>query len=507
MLKKSFLFIILMVLTILGACGLEETGQTTETSKEKDTTLIVAQQSDTSTLDPQKQGKMPDMNILINMFDTLITTDSDQQLAPSLAESWEVVDEDTWEFKLREDVIFHNGEKFNAETVKFSIERLLDPATQSPIVELSNVESVEVIDEYIVQLHTAGSDPILPNKLTLFGGVIVPKEYIEENGEEHFAEQPIGTGPFKFVSWKRDNEVVMESFEDYWQGASAIKTLKFRAIPDEANLAAALRAGEIDIATGITPDIMKQLEGNTEINVKSEQGIRTFFISLDTKDPESPLHKKEVRQALNYAVDVDLMIDSVLDGQAKRVTTLIPEENFGYDESITPYEYNPEKARELLNEAGYPDGFDITFDANNLDSNNVQVITAQLKKIGVNVEANLMDGQTFISNIRAEKASPMYYQGNTGWTLDAMSNFQSYIKSDRRYNRWEDDKVDKLIDIEEQSLDSKVRQEAFTELQEIIKEEAPFIFLYQINNLYGIQEGVNWQPNSIGILRMYGASK
>lgn len=510
--KKCYLSALMVfVIVMISACGTNnnDTGETNESevSEDGNTKLVVAQQADTSTLDPQKQGKMPDMNILINMFDTLVGIDEENNLAPSLALEWEPVGDSTWEFKLREGVTFHNGEEFNAETVKFSIDRLLDPETQSPIVELNNVDSVEVIDDYTVQIHTDGPDPILPNKLTLFGGVIVPKQYIEENGDDHFTEEPVGTGPFKYVSWQRDSEVVMEANDAYWAGAPEISELVFRAIPDTSNLVAALRAGEIDIATNISPDVAKQIENESGINVVVEEGIRTFFISLDAENSDSPLAHKEVRQALNYAIDVDLLIDSVLDGYANKVATLIPEQNFGFDPAIEPYEYDLDKAKKLLADAGYPDGFTIELDANNLDSDIVQVLATQLGEVGVEVNINLMDGQTFISNIQAEKAAPMYFQGNTGWTLDAMSNFQSYVKSDRRYNRWENDKADELVDVEEQTIDPEIRQTAFTEAQELLKEEAPFIFLYQIENLYGMSDQVSWKPNSIGVLKMYNASK
>ncbi|MFZ4451635.1 ABC transporter substrate-binding protein [Salibacterium aidingense] len=508
--KIKIPFILFTLFIMLTACGLEnnpEEDSNEDSSSDSDNSLIVAQQSDTTTLDPQKQGDMPSMNVLINMFDTLLTSDEDNNVAPALATDWEATDDKTWEFQLRDDVTFHNGEEFNAETVKFSIERLLDPETQSPIVELSNVEEVNIVDDYTVEIVTETPDPILPNKLTLFGGVMVPKEYIEEEGEEHFAENPVGTGPFQYDSWQKDSEVVMDAYEDYWQGAPKVDELTFRVIPDDSNLASALTADEIDIAANISPDVASQLSDTENVNIDTEQGIRTFFINLDADDEDSPLHEKKVRQALNYAVDVDVMIDSVLGGNASKVPTIVPQENFGFDDSITPYEYDPEKAKELLAEAGYEDGFDIEFNANNLDSNIVQVIAAQLEDVGVNAEIELMDSETFISNISSGDVAPMYFNGNTGWTLDAMSNFQSFIRSDRRYNRWDNEEADKLVDIEEQTIDSDARQEAFTELQEIIKEEAPFIFLYQKDNLYGVRDDVNWDANSIGVLRMYNAAK
>jgi len=468
-------------------------------------TLVVAQETDAGTMDPQKQGKIPDMSILSNMFDTLVTRDANNNLAPGLATEWKAINDTTWQFKLREGVKFQDGEPFDANAVKFSIDRLLNPATKSPIVELNTVSEVKVVDANTVNFVTKGPDPILPNKVTLFGGVMVPPKYIQEKGDDNFAKNPIGTGAYKFVSWQKDNQVVMEANPDYWRGAPQIKKLVFRIIPNPADMVAALKTGEVNIASSLSSDVADQIKNEASLQVVSSPWIRTFYISLDTTQ-DGPLAKKEVRQALNYAVDVDTMIKTVLGGHAARVSTLIPKQNFGVDASIQPYEYNPEKAKQLLAQAGYPQGFSISLDASNADSSNVQAIAGQLAKIGVNVKVNLMDSATLVANITAKKSSPMYYIGNTGWTMDALSNFQSYIKSDRRYNRWKNTDADKLIDVEEQTVDPKVRQEAFSKLQTLLKDESPFIYLYQLDGIYGISKDLQWTPGPTGVLNMYGAS-
>ena len=509
---KFLLVVVLSLIFIVTGCTKPEKNADTTTESVKSEgngpakdTLIVAQNTDAATLDPQKQGKMPDMNILINMFDTLVTRDADNKLAPALATEWKAVNDTTWEFKLRDGVKFHNGEPFNADVVKFSIERLLNPDTKSPIVELKSVKEVVVVDPLTVRIVTDGPDPILPNKMVLFGGVMVPPKYIKEKGDDYFAKNPVGTGPFKFVSWQKDNQVVMEANPDYWKGAPKYKKLIFRTIPNAADMLAALKAGEIDIATSLTADAANQLKGQPNVRVVSAPWIRTFYISIDALQ-DGPLAKKEVRQALNYGLDVQTIIDTVLGGYAQRVATLIPKQNFGYDPSIKPYEYNPEKAKELLAAAGYPQGFSTKLDVTPPDADIAQVFKAQWEKIGVKVEINVVDSQTMTSNLAAKKTSPLYYIGNTGWTMDAMSNFQSYIKSDRRYNRWKNEEADRLIDIEEKTIDPQKRQEAFTKLQQLIKEEAPFVYLYQLDGLYGMNTKVQWTPNPIGVLSMYSAS-
>ncbi len=468
-------------------------------------TLVVAQNIDASTLDPQKQGKMPDMNILINIFDTLMTRDANGQLTPSLATEWKATSDTVWEFKLRKDVKFHDGEPFNAAAAKFSLDRLANPDTKSPIAELRNVKGVAIVDDYTIDITTDGPDPILPTKVVLFGGVMVPPQYIKEKGDDYFAKNPVGTGPFKFVSWAKDNQVIMEANADYWRGAPKFKKLTMRTIPNVADMVAALKTGEIDIAAaGLTADVAKDLKNNKDIDIVSADWIRTFYINLDATKP--PFDKKEVRQAVNYAIDVQSIIDSIFGGYAKRVSTIIPRQNFGYDATIKPNEYNPEKAKQLLAQAGYPNGLTVQFDADNLDSVVVQAFAAQLEKIGVKCTINFTDNATLIANMTAKKAAPMYYLGNTGWTMDAMSNFQSYVRSDRRYARLNNPELDKLVDLEEKTIDPAKRQAAFTTAQQILKDEGYFIYLYQLDAILGIRKNVSFKPNPIGVLSMYTAT-
>ena len=504
--------VVALIASLCAGCGgskpadnAEAPTEKTEAPAEKKTTLVVAQISDASILDPQKQGKMPDMNILINIFDTLVTRDENGQLAPSLATEWEPIDDVTWQFKLREGVKFHNGEPFNAEAVKFSLDRLINPETKSPIAELRNLKQCDIVDEYTVNLVTAAPDPIIPNKLVLFGGVILPPQYVQEKGDDYIAKNPVGTGPYKYVSWHKDAKVVMEANKEYWRGVPAFDNLEFRVIPNWADVMAALKAGEIDIVQGVPSDLAATVANDPNIKTLSSDWIRTFFVSLDTA--VSPLDKKEVRQALNYAVDKDGIIANIFNGNAKKVATIIPRENFGYDESIEAYPYDPEKAKELLAAAGYPDGFEIDFEANSAELTEIQAIIGYLEAVGVKVNLKVTDSKTLVSNMQAKKAAPMYYIGNTGWTMDALSNFQSYAKSDRRYARATNAELDALVDIEETTVDPAKRQEAFTKAQQILKEEAYFIYLWQQNNIITMSKDVDFTPNKNGVLWMYSATQ
>ena len=523
--KSRFVALLLamaMVVTLITGCGGETNNNNTSSSndvnssqqtpddtsdsqpEEKRTSMVVGVTGDASTMDPQKQGKMADMNILINIYDTLVTRDESGQLAPSLATEWEAIDDVTWQFKLREGVKFHNGEDFNAEAAKFSLDRLLDPDTASPIAELRNVTSVEIVDEYTINVITEAPDPIIPNKMVLFGGVMLPPQYTTEHDADYLAQNPVGTGPYKFVSWQKDSEVVLEANEDYWRGAPVIKNVTFRIIPNAADTLAALKTGEVDFVQGLSGDLATSLEGVEGIKLMAADWIKTYYISIDTA--VEPLNIKEVRQALNYAVDKEAIIESVLLGYAEQVATILPRQNFGYDSSIEPYPYDPEKAKELLADAGYPDGFEVTFDALSTESTTIQAIVGYLEAVGVKVTLNMVDASTLTSKAAAKTAAPLYMQSNTGWTMDGMSNFQSYARRDRRYARGGTQELDDLVDIEETTIDPTVRQEAFTRAQEILKDEALFIYLWQAKNVLAMSDDINFTPNMNGVLWMYNAT-
>lgn len=507
--KRRLFSKLLTVTLVTSASGaLLALGQTTpaQAAQSNNDTLVVAQSSDADTLDPQMQGKMPDMNILINMFDTLVTRNANNQLAPDLATSWKALNSTTWQFTLRRGVKFQDGEPFNASVVKYSIDRLLNPATKSPIVELQgHVKEVKVVNPYTVDFITIGPDPILPNKLTLFDGVMVPPKYIQQHGSTYFSNHPIGTGPFEFVSWQKDNQVVMKANPTYWRGVSKIKNLIFKDIPNPADMVAALKTGEIDIATGLTSDMAAQLKGTSNVRVVSSSGIRTYYVDINTTQA-GPLANTSVRQAMNYAVDVNGIIGAIFGGDAQRTATLVPRQNFGFDSKVQPYSFNLTKAKQLMAKAGYANGFTTELDAETPDAEAAQAIAGQLAQIGIKVQVNVMDPNTFTEELLANKLAPLYYIGNTGWTMDAESNFQSYLKSDRRYNHWKNPTVDKLVDQEELNIAPEKRLQAFDQLQKILIENAPFIYLYQTDNVYGMTNRVHWTPNPVGVLSMYTAS-
>lgn len=483
------------------------TGCGTNPASSAGNVLRVSQSGDPKTMDPHKQGDMTSMNALINMFDTLTTRGTDNLLKPRLALSWAARGATTWRFTLRPGVTFHNGEGFDAAAVKFSIERVLDPATKSPIVELRYVKDVTVVDPLTVDVHTTVHDPILPDKLSLFGGIVVPPRYLAEVGDAGFAEHPVGTGPFTFVRWQRDHELRMRAFAGHWQGRPHVDALVFSPQPNPSSALAALQSGQVDLVAGLTPDAAQQLDGYGGVRLDGYTGIRTSYLSLNTLE-NGPLKDRRVRQALNHAVDVPLLIKAVLGGKATEVPAMIPRGAFGFDPTVKPFTRSVDTARALLTEAGFPRGFSTTLTASNVDSNVAEAISGLLSRAGVRAKVQLLDPGTYADRLTSDDhgaLGPMYLAASTVWTLDGESMLQSNVRSDRRQSRWHSKDADRLIDVEELSGDPAERKRAFSDLQRLIQQEAPFVPLYQIDNIYARNNRPRWKPGSAGVLAMQTA--
>ncbi|MFF4898155.1 ABC transporter substrate-binding protein [Streptomyces sp. NPDC001068] len=486
---------------LLTACG------TTAAADRAGNVLRVSQPGDPKTLDPQKQGDMVSMNVLINMFDTLTTRGLDNRLHPRLALSWKATDAHTWRFTLRPGVTFHNGEACDAHAVAFSIERLLAPATKSPIVELRFVKGVTVVDRHTVDVHTTVHDPILPAKLSLFGGVVVPPRHLAEAGDAAFAEHPVGTGPFVFESWQRDHELRMRAYDHHWSGRPALDGVVFSPAPNASSSLASLQSGGVDLVAGLTPDAAQQLDGYGGIKIDGHTGIRTAYLSLNTLE-RGPLQDRRVRQALNHAIDVPLLIKAVLGGKATETPALVPRGAFGFDPSVKPFTRSLDTARGLLAEAGHPHGFSTSLTASNVDANVAEALSGLLSRVGVDARVDLLDPGTYSARLTSDNRGalgPIYLAASTVWTLDGASIVQSNVRSDRRQSRWHSKEADRLIDIEELSEDPAERTRALSDLQRLMREEAPFVFLYQIDNIYARNDRPRWTPGSAGVLAMESA--
>ena len=335
--------------------------------------VVIAQGVDPTTLDTMNQQETPASVVAAHLFDTLVERDPNLKLVPALAaELPKLVSPQVWEVKLRRGVKFHNGEEFDTESVKFSLERVKLPAMRASS-NFRPIDRVEVVDPYTVRVHT--SKP-WPTFTTIMGSrqasMYPPKAYAGKDSA-FISKNPIGTGPYKFVRWSKDEEIVLEANEQYWRGAPRIKTVVFRPIPDDAVRVAALQNGEVDVAVNIPPHLAAIIAGHPRVFLSTAPSVRTLQLMFVTHEFDAQ-HKlvgpykgvtadKRVRQAITSAIDADEIIKSVLDGKAIRMATMLTPLHFGYDAALKPVKQDVAKAKKLLAEAGYAGGLELTLNS------------------------------------------------------------------------------------------------------------------------------------------------
>jgi peptide/nickel transport system substrate-binding protein len=355
--------------------------------------VVVAFGSNIPTLDPHMHSSRLAHIADWHLYDTLMDRDSKTyKPAPGLASSLKNLNPTTWELKLRTGVKFHNGEPFNAEAVKFTIDRILDPATKS--VTRGNftwIKEVKVVDENTVQLITTKPFPAAPEFLTL--AYIVPPKYLKSVGDDEFSRKPVGTGPYKFVEWKKAEHLIVEANAGYWKdspkGMPKIKTIVFRTIPETTTQIAELLSGGVDIIRNVPPDQIAVVKDSPNARISATKILRVNSLLLDNagRASNTPLTNQKVREAVAYAINVEEMLKTILGGYAERTATGVNPLHFGFDGSIKPYPYDPERAKKLLAEAGYPNGFEITFNTYSGTITSVDqmadAIAGYLAKVGI----------------------------------------------------------------------------------------------------------------------------
>src|SRR4029077_3651058 len=292
------------------------------------------------------QQETPASVVATHIFDTLVERDQNLKVVPALAaELPKLVAPTVWEVKLRKGVKFHNGEEFNAESVKYSLERVKTGLRASS--NFRPIDHVEIVDPFTVKVHTAKPWPTFVSIMTFRQASMYPPKAYAGKDSAFISKNPIGTGPYKPVRWSKDEEIVLEANDAYWRGAPKIKTVVFRPIPDDAVRVAALQNGEIDVAVNIPPHLANPIANHPKLFLTTAPSIRTIQLMFQTHDFDEQTHKptgvykgvtadKRVRQAIQYALDVDEIVKGVLDGKAMRMATMLTPLHFGYDPALKP---------------------------------------------------------------------------------------------------------------------------------------------------------------------------
>lgn len=471
-------------------------------------TLVVAQGADPKSLDPHASNDQPSSRVNKQIYDSLVMSNEDMELEPGLAESWEQIDDLTWEFKLREGVMFHNGEELKASDVVFSYERMMDSGEVAHII--GAVDSVEADGDYTVIVKTEEPFAPLLSHLAHTAASIFSEKAVTEAGD-NYVNEPVGTGPYKFKEHQSGDKVVLERFDDYFRGPSEIEIVEFRNVPEGTSRVIGLETGEIDIGYEIEPIDRSAIRDNEDLELVEEQSLSTQYIGFNTQ--KEPYDNTEVRQALNHAINVEEIIEVVLEGGGTKATGPINDRVFGYEEGLEGYDFDPEKSKEMLADAGYPDGFETTIWTNDnpVRETIATVVQEHLREVGVTAEIETVEWGTYLDRTAAGEHD-MFILGWVTVTGDADYGLYSLFHSSQHGgagNRtfFENDKVDELLDKGRTSIDEDERLEAYNEAQEIIVEEAPQLFLYFENQNAGIQNNVKgFELNPAGHHSVYGVT-
>jgi peptide/nickel transport system substrate-binding protein len=410
--------------------------------------------SGTVTLVPPQSLQTLDPNIGVteitrmvsgHIYDQIIYLDDDANLQPMLAESWQALDDLTWEFKLRDDVKFHDGTPFNAEVMKFTLERILDEGYNSlqrtywvPVTEISTP------DEFTCVIKTETPMGVMPYVMALTTPVH-PDVGMDPTA---FPEVPIGTGPFKFVEWQIDDHVVLEANGDYWGGTPEIQQVVFRTIPELSTRMSALEAGEVDIVLEIVPEDVERIESRGNVSVHNVETFRTSWLWMNGS--REPFTDVRVRQAIMHAVNMDEIAESIIKGVGIKARAPIAPTVFGFHPNLPPYEYNPDRARELLAEAGYPNGFETT--AKGMGERGgytrfgdvAEVVLAYLAEVGIVAEQIVTDPATANKDL-LELNWDLHFAGATAVTGDADNGMTRLYLCEAKRNGWCNEEVDALL--------------------------------------------------------------
>jgi peptide/nickel transport system substrate-binding protein len=481
---------------------------------------VIAQGVDPTTLDMMNQQEQPASNVGAQMFESLLERDQSLKLVPALAaEMPKLVAPTTWEFKLRRGVKFHNGEDFNAESVKFSIERLANPANKlRGSTSFAPIDRVEIVDPYTVKIHTKKPWPVFVSHIALRQAAMYPpKEYAGKDAAA-ISKSPIGTGPYKFVRWSKDDEIVMEAFPGYWGGAAKIKTIVFKPIPDDAVRVAALQNGEIDVAVNIPPHLAGIIEKHPKIFLSTAPSIRTIQLMFYTHQMDAnhkptgpyngPTADKRVRQALTYAIDADAIIKGVMDGKAVRVPTMLTSLHFGYDPSLKPIKQDVGRAKKLLAEAGFPNGLEIVLNGPQgryvRDKEVAEAVAGQLTQAGIKTTLRTYEFVNYLNNmVYVHKAGPVWLIGWGHPTMDAEAIYVPLFKSPNIFVNWHNEDFNGMVEQAQSEMDEKKRLAQYQRINKFWIEEAPAVPLYQQIDLYGANKRLAWKARSDELIRAY----
>ena len=475
------------------------TSSSASTAESGEKVLTIAQGGDITTFDMQNHNNGVTGAVLGNFSHGLIErADEDNAWVCVRAESYETIDDSTWEFKLRDDVTWHNGDPFTAADVKWTLERV---ATDESLAEnhiFSVIKEVQIVDDYTVRIITDGPYPTMLSLLSKNGSQMMPSKYIEENGLDYYLENPIGCGPYKFKEWVKDDVVVLERYDDYFGETPYWDEVRFRSIPEASTRVAELLTGNVDIIVNVPTNEWDRIDENEGTEMVLGNGTRIYNVIM--KWDSTPTQNQQVREAVAYALDAQTIIDTVLKGAGTPCYTRIAPGVFGQDESLYGIDkYDVEKAKELVASSGY-NGEEIELLVPTgrylMDADVGNVVAGMLQQVGLNVKVNVLEWSAYINKFNAGEFNGMALIAYGDDFFDASYGMNEYrTENCTPISCYSSTEYDELYLEALSNMDPDSRAEQLVEMQQMIFVDecvqAPFIHL---KVPYGISSDINFTP-------------
>jgi peptide/nickel transport system substrate-binding protein len=455
-------------------------------------TVTIGMADEPQALDPQAKDDGHMRAVVGNIFESLVDRAPDGTYVPVLADSWTQVDDTTWRFKLRPGVTFHNGEAFDADAVVYSVTRQIDTTFNSELLSyFTPITGATKVDDLTVDIKTDGFDPALVGRLYWLR--IVAPDYTAASTPEILATKPVGTGPYTLESWERGQAVTLVVNPDYWGPAPSVTKLVFRPIKESSSRLQALGAGEIDVATALLPDQAAEAK-----NVLATPGFEYGFIRLNAKEG-SPLESRELRQAMNYAIDKEALARDLFRGFAAVGNgQLVGAHVFGFDPNLQAYPFDQQKAKDLVAQSGYA-GEEIEILTSQgrwpLTKEMSEAIAAMLGEVGIKASVKVLEFGAWLDAIfELENPPAAIHISETNEIGDPMRTIANYYTSDGQLSTWENTQADALVKQAAATNDQAERESLYQQVFALGREEAIVIFLLNTNDIYGISDRIAWEP-------------
>ncbi|MFN2232158.1 MAG: ABC transporter substrate-binding protein [Anaerolineae bacterium] len=469
----------------------------------EDETLVVLVADAVDSLDPYLMVRVhPEGSIASHLWDTLTRLNGDLQAEPYVAESWWMIGDCTWEFTLRPDVVFHDGERLDAEAVRYSVARSQSlPGSTESFAREVGLATVEVVSDRIVRLTTLRPVPDLPYHLAFLE--ILPPGHYSTVEPEQAGNDPVGSGPYRLEDWIPGKEVALAAVPSYWGGAPRWSRIVFRSVPDLQDRLSALSSGAASLVTDLPP-IKADRWDVADTRLEAIESTTRMLIGMHAA-PDTPLADRRVRRALNYGVDVAQVVDEWLEGYGERYGSWVNPP--GNNPALVPWPYDPDLARELLADAGYADGLEITLTtpsgAYYQDAAIAQSIAQQWDEIGIQARVEVLDWGTYVERLLSEDVPSLFLLGmnSRGNALQDVRN----LSQEWPYNPtgWQEPLFAQQLRLASTTFDPQARATALDELQALAYDEAPWIWLWRPYRFYGVSQYLDWTPRRDGLVNLY----